>query len=272
MKTAVWYHGGCWDGFCAAWIFHTFLLGETADYVPVQYGQQPPSLNGCQRLFIVDFSYPRDVLKSLRGQLQELVVLDHHKTAAKELEGLEFCKFDMNKSGGRLAWEYVAAKTDTPWLVDYTEDRDLWRWRLDWSKEINAWLRSWPLDFKLWDKFAIVGPGCEAWDARIDEGSAILRREKQIVDEHVSHACECFLDGHKVLAVNATVLFSDIAGELASNRPFGVAWFTRNDGKVVHSLRSRETGVDVSEVAKRFGGGGHKNAAGFESDKFQGYK
>ena len=73
------------------------------------------------------------------------------------------------------------------------------------------------------------------------------------------------MDVHKILAVNATVLFSEIAGELAKDRPFGACYFDRQDGKRQWSLRSSgENGLDVAEIAKAHGGGGHKNAAGFE--------
>lgn len=56
----------------------------------------------------------------------------------------------------------------------------------------------------------------------------------------------------------------DIAGELAKERPFGACYFDRQDGKRQWSLRSRDGGADVSEIAKRHGGGGHAQAAGFE--------
>jgi nanoRNase/pAp phosphatase (c-di-AMP/oligoRNAs hydrolase) len=99
---------------------------------------------------------------------------------------------------------------------------------------------------------------------RIDAGSAILRREAQIVDDHVRNAAEREMAGHKILCVNATTLFSEVAGELAKDRPFGACYFDRADGKRQWSLRSRNGGVDVSEIAKAHGGGGHRNAAGFE--------
>jgi nanoRNase/pAp phosphatase (c-di-AMP/oligoRNAs hydrolase) len=97
----------------------------------------------------------------------------------------------------------------------------------------------------------------------VREGAAILRREQQIIKDHVAAAYEAELAGHHILACNATTLFSDIAGEMAKGRPFGLCWFDRADGKRQYSLRSDEQGVDVSEVAKQFGGGGHKHAAGF---------
>lgn len=289
MRPLILYHAGCWDGFCAAWITNRHF-GVDADYLPVQYGQEPPDVEG-REVFILDFSYKRPVMRAILAQARKVIVLDHHKTAEAELAGivdeviqrpdlianrpgseLPFIRFDMTKSGGRLTWEYFCAdglsswaNCPVPWLVDYTEDRDLWRWKLSYSREVNAALRSYPLDFALWDDLAKKNP--LAWDGLhclVAEGEAILRREQQIIDDHLRHAREVTMDGHTVLAVNATVLFSDIAGELAKDRPFGACYFDRQDGKRQWSLRSRDDGIDVSEVAKRHGGGGHRNAAGFE--------
>ncbi len=285
------YHGNCWDGFCAAWLFHKVY--PDAEFVPAQYGQDPPDCTG-KRVFIVDFSYKRELMRRIMSQAAFVCVLDHHKTAKAELDGLvnEFLQrpdlihnpigselpviwFNMEMSGGRLAWEYLfgrdyRVKYSNPddlrsWLVNYTEDRDLWRHILPNSREVNAALRSYPLDFAWWDDLdarGLIGnsPPCSL----VSEGAAILRSERQVIDNHVRHAREIEMDGHKVLAVNATVLFSEIAGELAAGRPFGAAYFDRGNGKRQWSLRSSDAGVDVSEIAKRHGGGGHRNAAGFE--------
>jgi uncharacterized protein len=174
--------------------------------------------------------------------------------------------FDMNKSGGRLAWEFFAylggwQGMKAPWLVDYTEDRDLWRHALSESENINAALRSYPLDFALWDEFSNTVGQREMFKR---EGSAIRRAERAIVDSHVKNARTGDIDGHRVKFVNATVLFSEIAGELSKGAPFGACYFDRQDGKRQWSLRSDESGVDVSAIAKSHGGGGHAHAAGYE--------
>jgi uncharacterized protein len=279
MKTYVLYHGGCWDGFCAAWVAHGVLKGEV-EYVSVQYGQPPPAVEPGSRLYILDFCYSREQLFRWwtpgPDAIKRLTVLDHHKTAQEALQGFdEECVangldvpqivFDIGKSGGRLTWEYFhgALGEPSPGVVDYTEDRDLWRWALPKSREVNACLRSYPLDFDLWDDFGRLAAEELAWRFAAP-GEAILRRERQIVGEHVRQAHEIELAGHRVLAVNATVLLSEIAGELAKGRPFGACYFDRGDGKRVWSLRSTEDGVDVSEVARLKGGGGHARAAGFE--------
>lgn len=273
-RPLVLYHAACADGFCAAWVAHKVM--PDAEYVAVQYGQDPPAAaNDKDRtLFILDFSYPGDVMFRLAAMRhKEMIVLDHHKTAEAALNGLELellsnncgdalrTHFDMSKSGGRLAWEHFFPSKPSPWLVDYTEDRDLWRWKLFGSKEVSATLASYPRDFALWDSFDKAGLDCR--NRMEGEGVGILRYQSQQVESQAANASEIELDGHKVLAVNATMLISEIAGKLAEDRPFGASFFTRADGKQVWSLRSRDGGIDVSEVAKGYGGGGHRNAAGF---------
>lgn len=275
MKPLVIYHANCWDGFCAAWIARK-ALGD-CDFFPANYGQSPPDVSE-RVVYMLDFSYPREVMDKLLTAARRTVVLDHHKTAMEALDGFHQPEtgidiwFDMNKSGGRLTWLWFTMEgyplwtpnqPRAPWLVDYTEDRDLWRHALPHSEEINAALRSYPLDFELWDRFGAVGDVVNG-TFLVQEGTAIRRAERQIVDTHVRNAREIEMAGHRIQAVNATVLFSEIAGELAKGAPFGACYFDRQDGKRQWSLRSDENGVDVSVIAKAHGGGGHVHAAGFE--------
>ena len=266
------YHANCWDGFCAAWVALQ-ALGEI-EAIPAHYGTPPPDVSG-REVYILDFSYPRDTMRAIVSAASRVIVIDHHKTAEAELAGLDeelapdlVIVFDQTRSGGRLTWDYFVemgrCPHSPPWVVDYTEDRDLWRHALPNSMEVNAALRSYPLDFNLWTRqFAGLGPPPVGL---IAEGEAIRRREQQIVSDHVRHAREVVIAGIQVPAVNATVLFSEIAGELAKGRPFGACYFDRADGKRQWSLRSDANGLDVSEIARQFGGGGHKHAAGFEED------
>jgi oligoribonuclease NrnB/cAMP/cGMP phosphodiesterase (DHH superfamily) len=252
MSVKILYHKNCADGFCAAWVFHKYY--PYADFIPVQHYQEPLLYNPDDEVIIVDFSYKRDILEGIKRVVKSLTVLDHHKTAKEELAGLDYCTFDMDKSGGRLAWDYCFPGQKPHWLVDFTEDRDLWRWKLAFSKEINAAIASHPFDFEVWDGFDPA--------ELMKEGKAILRYQNQLVDNAVKNAYEVELLGHKVLGVNATNLISEIGGKLAEGRPFGLTLFETED-KTIFSLRSRDAGVDVGQIAASLGGGGHRNAAGF---------
>lgn len=268
------YHANCPDGFCAAWVLRN--LYPAAEFVPASYGEPPPDVAG-KRVVIADFSYKRPVMRQILSSAHSVTVLDHHKTAEAELAGIvdEFVlrpdlianppeselptvRFDMTRSGGRLAAEWVGLESP-PWLVAYTEDRDLWRWALPESQAVSAALRSYPFDFAEWDRLSQLDPL-----SLVPEGRAVLRTDRQVIDRHVRNARPTAVGGYTVPAVNATVLFSEIAGELAEGQPFGACYFDRADGRRQWSLRSRAGGVDVSEVARSLGGGGHPNAAGFE--------
>ena len=275
MKPLVIFHDNCNDGFTAAWIARGVLPTDT-EFFPANYGSDPPDVTG-REVYLLDFSYKRPVMLDIASRAKLVTVLDHHKTAEKELEKLSFidghpneetnvyCKFDMTKSGARLTWQHFYGQSGmtAPWLVDYTEDRDLWLWKLPLSKEVNAALSSYPRTFEQWSKWAEFGT-VPPVEMKI-EGSAILRYQQQTVDSQAANAVEIEMDGYRVLSVNATVLISEIGEKLAKDRPFSATWFARNDGVKVWSLRSRgESGIDVSAIAKAHGGGGHKNAAGFQ--------
>lgn len=279
MSSVVIYHAGCADGFCAAWLLYRRFPDAT--FIPASYGDAPPmdEIAG-QYVYIVDFSYKRSVLLEMREVAKSLIVLDHHKTARDELEDLPFAVFDMEKSGARLTYEYIHRFLDglpdpipePHWLVSYTEDRDLWKWQLRHSHEINAWLRSWPLEFDVWDSFLAIRRLSEEFASFVLQGKAILRSQEQIVDSKVdqSHLVEVarpyavagdeWASSWRV--ANATTLISETAGNLAIETGVGCCWFEKPDGSRVYSLRSRGI-VDVSVMAAYFGGGGHASAAGF---------
>lgn len=275
MPSTVVYHANCPDGFCAAWLFHKVL--PKAEFVPANYGDPLPEVRNDHDFYIVDFSYPPEQLLDLAERANRVVVLDHHKTAEAALWGLTHPRlevtFDMEKSGGRLAWEWLYNSSNAifgffyrpidkpPKLVQYTEDRDLWRHALPNTHEVNACIRSYPPDFDEWDclEGSLVGDLAH-------EGKCILRYRRQRIEEMKAQAVMYRFDDWNVPFVNCAIkdIQSEVAGELAD--PFAVCWYQQSNGRFSYSLRSHGD-FDVSIIAKQFGGGGHKNAAGFETEK-----
>lgn len=265
MKTHVIYHANCSDGAAAALIAEQ-ALGKGIKLIPMQHGA-PFSIDELRhgRVFILDFSFDRETIKELAA-CSQLIVLDHHATAEKALEGIPGCVFDMDKCGARLTWEHFHDREQTPWWVDYIEDRDLWRWKLSYSKAVNAALRSYGIGIEglrealLWED----GKANREIIGLVNDGGAILREQEQIVVAHLERAEHVLLFGQEVQAVNATVLQSEIAGALAEEHDFGACWFEKLDGTRVWSLRSRKNHIDVGELAKLVpGGGGNPGSAGF---------
>lgn len=256
MKTAVLYHNDA-DGFGAAYACWKRLYGK-AVYIPVQYGQPVPDLpETITEVFIVDFSYDRATCEALAKKYLSLMILDHHKTAEKELEGLEYVTFDMDKSGAVLAWERMYKYLPVPNILQYVQDRDLWRFALPNSEEVNLFIASLPQTFEAWDGFCLE-------DAEVGGKAIKAFRDSQIQRRVKAYEVREFA-GHVVPVVNATDNISELGNELCKmfpEYPFSVSYCDRGDGKRSFSLRSIGD-FDVSAIAKQFGGGGHRNAAGF---------
>lgn len=262
MTTHIIYHGNCYDGFGAAWAAWK-VHGLNAIYHPAKYGEEPPALDKDANVVIVDFSYPRAKLEAFAATVNSLRVLDHHKTAEEDLRGFPGAVFDMNHSGAYLSWIFFHPQAEIPRLIRYVEDRDLWRFQLQDSKAISAWLQSHGYDFEVWSKLA------EALDQDYlrcaAEGGAILRAKEQMVKQMADNAVVRDVGGYQVPVANATCYFSEVGEELCVRNPdaaFAAYYLDRKDGKRQWGLRSRN-GFDVSVVAKQMGGGGHKAAAGF---------
>lgn len=255
------YHEHCVDGFTAAWVAWS-QLGDGAAYVPAKYGSKPPDVAG-KDVLVLDFSYPREVLLDMAGKARTLRVLDHHASAQRNLAGLTFCKFDMERSGAGLAWDELCPDAPRPLLVNLVEDRDLWRFKLMDSKALSAWISVQPREFERWDELEVELLGDYA--GCVAKGNAILDHIAAYIDATAKNARMMDVLDHYVPVVNAPgMMASELVGHLAENADFAVGWFQRVDGRYQYSLRSRGD-VDVAEIAETFGGAGHRGAAGFDS-------
>ena len=260
------YHGGCKDGFCAAWVAKTYFdaAGKETEFFAATYGKEPPDVKG-RNVFILDFSYPREILVKMWKDAHVIRVLDHHKTAELDLRELDFCTFDMHKSGAGLAWDYFHHGKPRPYIVNYVEDRDLWRWALPDSREINSYLQTLPYDFGVWSHVA-----GENWSKIRDLGIEFMRVRKDNNKANMNVLMQfTTFDGEEVPIINApTEGISELMEYMLqeTKAAFAIAWRLRNDGRVSVSLRSTagDGSWDVSQTAQKFGGGGHMNASGFE--------
>jgi hypothetical protein len=293
-KTMCIYHGNCADGFGAAWVVRK-ALGSGVEFVAGVYGQQPPDVTG-KDVILVDFSYKREVLAEMGRAAHQVLILDHHKTAMDDLACFDpfdagvrsdradqagnnkelgwetaihvasergaprvAACFDMDHSGAMLAWQHFFPGQEPPQLLRHIEDRDLWLFKLDGTREIQANLFSYPYEFEVWDQLMAA----DVQTLRSD-GAAIERKHHKDIAELVAVTKRrLVIGGHDVPAASLPyTLTSDAGALMAQGEPFAACYWDTPDGRVF-SLRSTDEGLDVSEVAKQYGGGGHRNASGF---------
>ncbi len=252
------YHGNCTDGFGAAYAAWK-LLGDRAEYYAAKYGESPPSLVG-KNVVVLDFSYDNATTKRLMKEAKNFLVIDHHKTAMVELHDVSCTRFDMNHSGAMLSWKFFHPGKEAPRMIKYIEDRDLWKWEMPYSKEFSAAFDMVPFDFEEFDKFL----DDSAVDNAQERGAYILAYSKTVISKIAKHASARKLAGQDVLVVNSSHWMSEIGNALSLKCDFAVIWYYDHEARQVKvSLRAHHEDSDVSEVAKKFGGGGHRKAAGF---------
>jgi len=259
-NTLVLYHANCMDGFGAAYAAWK-KFGSTAEYVPVQYNQPPPEVKG-KDVYILDFSYPRDILVGMKSEAKSILVLDHHKSAKEALEGLDFAKFDMDRSGCIMTWDYFFDYRTRPFGLELIQDRDLWRFNFHKTKAFNEALRNLvPQTFEDWSQHLDTS-GARKLSAR---GEDLLTVFNVDIDSLIKRARSATLGAAPVITCNAPPKYASELGNklaLASNIPAVIYSYNGATKQFDYSLRSvGET--DVSKIAAQFGGGGHKNAAGF---------
>jgi nanoRNase/pAp phosphatase (c-di-AMP/oligoRNAs hydrolase) len=261
------FHANCFDGTgakYAAWKH----FGDRAQYIPVQYGQPFPEIVPLAKeseVYIIDFSYSREVLEDVYDKVGTLVVLDHHKTAEEALKGLEYAKFDMAKSGAVMAWEYFHPGKPVPLLLLHVQDGDLWKFRLNRTKDVRAALPMLESSMERWD--VLCNPkATNAWEFFLDQGRTIVTNNDREVKFLANNRVTVLpYKGYKAGVYNTTVLISEagntVCKERSNDLDFSMSYFIDQDGTPVVSFRSIGD-MDVSVLAKELQGGGHKNAAG----------
>ena len=267
------YHGSsCPDGFAsalAAWLFYE----GAAEFVALDHGDVKstadlPELAG-RAVYILDFSFPLEILREIDGRAAKLVMLDHHKSAAEKLSGFA-CRcgvvhFDMKKSGARLAWEFFQADTALPDLVRFVEDRDIWVWQYPDSAPFLAALDMEPFEFQRWaDIAAFSSAQLKAFMAR---GQAMDEKFNKLAADIAEGARPVVFNGVPGLMVNAPSVFHSLIGNTLSEKSgsFALMWSAHKSGAIKVGLRS-QPGFDCIPLASSMGGGGHAQACGFKMD------
>lgn len=282
------YHHPCTDGFGSAWAVWK-KWGDDVEYLPCSYGGNLPLTEVLNKnVLVCDFSWKAGPMRTLIGSAKSVVILDHHVSAKDELTKWAVAKldlkdveeeiahreddredkclalFDMDRSGAMMTWEFCHPGICPPKMITHIQDRDLWQFKYNSTRPYFMGLSSQPMDFKIWD-------WCnENYEVVLDQGAAIKRYYDARVQEVVASATRGrFLEWDNIPMVNANYfLGSDVGNILAEDAPFALVW--NRKGNITNvSLRSKnDVGLDVSKIAERFGGGGHKHAAGFRVEGY----
>lgn len=262
------YHANCMDGFAAAWVVNRALAGQVDFHKGYYQDITLPELTN-RDLIIVDFSYKEEAMRDICQRAKSVLVLDHHKTAQAELANIVYANtkihFDMNRSGAGMAWDYFFPNASRPLPINMIEDRDLWRFKIIGTREFHAYLSALEMAFDIWDPVMLE----TNMPVYIESGRMILQKFNKDLTDMLRQGTQMQLvHGCYVPICNLHGIYASEGGNRMLSdgddrmHLFSVTWFDTAEHRKF-SLRSHDAGKDVSLIAAEYGGGGHRNAAGF---------
>lgn len=263
------YHSADLDGKASAAIVRRKY--PNCGMYPINYGNDFPwdDIEKNEKIFMVDFSLDIESMIRLKSRA-DLVVIDHHSSFLRDAlywgitfqgilrEGLGACA---------LVWEYLYPETSIPYSVQLLADYDVWNHENPDVLPFQYGLRledNEP-DSEFWDK--IFTPDVRLVNKIIKAGHTVLRYEAQSNEIFVKAAAfPLEFEGLKFIAANRTIANSKLFDSIWDPDVYdAMMLFGWRKGRWIFSLYS-EHDVDVSEIAIKYGGGGHKTACGFNLD------
>lgn len=278
------FHSPCFDGSAGAWVVKHWCK-QNKRVSPVFFGAKPgrkeydfPDLKG-KSVVVIDICFDRDIIKQMRKDAKEFVVLDHHKSSEENMKGLDYAIFDMNRSGCQMAWDYFFPGEDRPKFINHIADRDIWTWTDALSR---------PFTTALFNRYGFLSQEetCDAietiskftdeeYNNFVQYGINIQDFENKQVESALKCAVLC--DVH---LPNGTTVRAWTSDSRLHRSEIGSRLSKREDAKFAlmygYDLKSNEWWISlrsdnnaenvfsVSDIAKMFPkGGGHTCAAGF---------
>lgn len=273
------YHQSCFDGIMAATIVANAKRSENPNmrFLAMQYSSPEtlPEYEPGETIYIVDFSFSGDALTHYFKDAGEVVVMDHHEGAIKKLR--EYFSTNpvpnnltlitsLERSGAGLAWEYFNPGQEMPTMVKHVQDRDLWRFEYHHTKEYMERLALEPMTIDAYNAFNELPYG----DIMV-EGRVLLKKQLQLAKYHIEHNLLMVkFEDYLVPMINvAHYLVSETAALVYEKYPFAIL-HSEEGNERRYSLRSyKETGINVLEIAEKYNGSGHRNAAGFRTGLYE---
>ena len=274
------YHSADLDGHCSGAIVK--MAYPECEMIGINYGDVFPwesiPVGDGEQVFMVDFSLqPYTEMRKLNIQADPLVWIDHHKSAIEEHE--EWLRsgnkpiLGIQRSGTgacALVWEYLKqtlkSPATLPTFVRLLAEYDVWDHSdprtlpFQYGMRQNTDTRPDNQDF--WHSLFDI----EVVDRITEDGRIILDYQKEQNTKYIK-ACafETEIDGLKCIAVNRMLTNSQLFDSIwDSSKWDAMLTFGWRKGSWSVSLYSDRPDIDVSQVAKDRGGGGHKGAAGFQ--------
>ena len=256
------------------------------------YKDEVPSfetMDGFDEIILIDVTFPFDILQEL-GTKTKLTVIDHHVSFKKQVDNhlqighdvvtdnLKYITFeyiyDDKLSACELGFKYYFGYI--PPIVELVGKYDTWR-----ANGTDEWdTVVLPMKYYLYGKVNKPDDVKNYWfdkysgdivDSMLEIGESIMEYERKMDESKTnSYAFEREAYGLRALCINTNFMSSETMITKFDNSKHDVMiGFAYNGNNWGVSLRSVGDKVDVSQIARERGGGGHSQSAGFQAVTFE---
>lgn len=280
------------DGKCAGFWVHLSVgledleLGYETEFIEIDYRMKFPieTIKKDEQIYIVDFSISPDEMRELLNITKNVTWIDHHKTAIDKYKDFEHeirgLRYD-GIAGCMLTYCYIHHMTqrgsgdikpfnieminEAPFFTQLIADWDVWKFYYgDKTRYFQTAFNSY--DFE---------PSSENWwkffeendfeSTMIDEGKVMTRYRDNWAKNYLSIGFETMFEGKKCFALNLGMCNSEYFKSLPQDK-YDILMPFSFDGDLYKVSMYSKT-VDVSQIALKYGGGGHKGASGFQCEQ-----
>lgn len=263
------YHRSDLDGKCSAAIVNYFLHEKTElSFIGAEYGDSAPKeiFKSNKLIYILDYSYDRETMEKLKDRV---IWIDHHKTAIEKLGDIDFFNkgVDQSVAACELTWKGFALGKKIPEAVRLISKYDIHEVTNDWDKvcKFQYGLKTCNTDPTNNDLWKELFENDQSTEHLISKGETVASYISKL-EEHLSlNVYYITFHEFKTVVYNGPMGNNIIKKFMSKDCPIGIFYKIVNPNKAIVSLRSIGD-IDVSEISKLYGGGGHKNAAGFTCD------
>ncbi|MBT3321651.1 MAG: hypothetical protein HN392_05130 [Anaerolineae bacterium] len=270
MKKSICFHHNDPDGYASGAIVRR-ALGDAVTLVESNYDDTPipwDLVEDAEQIIVTDFSFTVDEMQRL-AEGRELIWIDHHKSAIAEFDGIADNWpgiRDISEAACVLTWNYYFPNEPLPRAVILIGDRDIWRWA---EKDTGAFggglynVDHTAENIGLWK--LLLDDDVPTLEKMIRDGALLRESRLKDIDRTMeARSFEVEFEGHSTLAINARG--SGDIGNYGRDRDYEIV-YTYADKMQLTGLYTVVTlysnKIDVSIIAKKYGGGGHAGAAGF---------
>lgn len=273
------YHRSDLDGHCSGALIK--LKYPQCETIGVNYGDtiRDTKIEPGEDVYVVDFRFPMEEMIELNNKYK-LHFIDHHKTAIDEAMAEGFLAsggqiLDSKVAACELVWNYLYPDENVPYPVWMLSRYDTWEHELiggDKYKDVLPFQYGMRLNkdttpdhTDLW--FSILYCQKNVHDT-IEIGKTLQQyQESQDAKFAKSMAFEAEFEGYRAIVANKPFCGSKIFDSVYDPDKHDIMMlFGYKPPQFKYSIYCNKPDIDVSEIAKKYGGGGHKGAAGFETD------